>query len=102
MEFKEKALVEKIEEEQEEERHQRQLKDKHGIEDENVVVVEKFSLTKFITKTFISFVKTLATIMLLVLAAVGIIALIYDEVRNPLIDILKDGLYMFERGDLAR
>lgn len=102
MEFKEKALVEKIEEEQAEERHQRQLKDKHGIEAENVVVVEKFSLTKFITKTFISFVKTLATIMLLVLAAVGIIALIYDEVRNPLIDILKDGLYMFEREDLAR
>lgn len=95
MEFKEKALVEKIEEEQAEERHQRQLKSKHGIEDENVVVVEKFSLTKFFTKTFIALIKTLATIALLILAAIGIIALIYDEVRMPLFDILKDGLYMF-------
>lgn len=95
MEFKEKALVEKIEEEQEEAKRQRELKDKHGIEDENVVVVEKFSLTKFLTKTFIAFVKTIATITLLILAAIGIIALIYDDIRTPLFDILKDGLYMF-------
>lgn len=102
MEFKEKALIEKIEEEQEEERHQRQLKNKHGIEDENVIVVEKFSMTKFLTKTLISFIKTVAAITLLVLASVGIIALLYDNVRNPLVDILKDGLYMFAKGDLGR
>lgn len=94
MEFKEKALVEKIEAEEQEHLQQQRLKEKHGIDDENVVVVEKFSLTKFLVKIFIRLIKTLAGIALLVLAALGLIALIYEEIRSPMFEIIENGFYM--------
>lgn len=95
MEFKEKALVEKIQSEEQEHLHQQKLKEKHGIEDENVVVVEKFSLTKFLIKSFIVLIKTCISISLLALAALGLISLIYAETREPLFDIIRNGFYMF-------
>ena len=95
MEFKEKALIEKIEAEEQEHLHQQMLKEKHGIEDEYVVVVEKFSITKFLVKTLVRLIKTIAGITLLALAALGLIALIYEEIRQPMFEIIQNGFYMF-------
>lgn len=94
MEFKDKALVEKIQAEEQEKQIQQKLKEKHGIEDENVVVVEKFSLTKFLIKTFVILVKTVISASLLALAALGLIAILYTEVREPLFEIIRNGFYM--------
>lgn len=94
MEFKEKALVEKIKQEEEQEQHQEKLREKHGIEDENVVVVEKFSMTKFLVRTFVIFVKTTVSIAILVLASLGLIAVIYEEPRTQLFEIIQSGFNM--------
>lgn len=94
MEFKEKALVEKIKQEEEQEQHQEKLREKHGIEDENVVVVEKFSMTKFLVRTFVIFVKTTVSIAILVLASLGLIAVIYEEPRTQLFEIIQSGFDM--------
>ena len=91
MEFKEKALVEKIKQEEEQEE---KLREKHGIEDENVVVVEKFSMTKFLVRTFVIFVKTTVSIAILVLASLGLIAVIYEEPRTQLFEIIQSGFNM--------
>ena len=94
MEFKEKALVEKIKQEEEQEQHQEKLREKHGTEDENVVVVEKFSMTKFLVRTFVIFVKTTVSIAILVLASLGLIAVIYEEPRTQLFEIIQSGFNM--------
>ena len=94
MEFKEKALVEKIKQEEEQEQQQEKLREKHVIEDENVVVVEKFSMTKFLVRTFVIFVKTTVSIAILVLASLGLIAVIYEEPRTQLFEIIQSGFDM--------
>ena len=36
----------------------------------------------------ISFIKTVATISILVLAAIGLLTVVYPEVRNPFVELL--------------
>lgn len=91
MEFKEKALIEKLKEEEASELQQIKLKEKHGIEDENVVVVEKFSMTKFLIRTMILLVKTIISVVILALAAFGLIALLYDAPREETFTIIQNG-----------
>lgn len=64
------------------------IRQKHNITDENIRVVEKSNTLKFIIRILIMTVKTAAWIILIVLAAVGIISLIYPETRNALFTIL--------------
>ena len=62
---------------------------KHHIIDENVVVVEKSNTLKFIIRILVLFLKTAAWITLIILAAVGILCLIYPETRAALFDVLS-------------
>lgn len=82
------ALKAAIREEKEYEQKQAALKERHHIEDENIVVVEQKSLLKFVIKALIAAVKTLAAICLLSLAAVGTIAIIYPTVRAELFNVI--------------
>lgn len=63
------------------EKEQNQLKDRHGISGEDVVVVEKPSLIKFL-------ITLLASIVLFTLATIGLLALIYPEPRAAMVDLL--------------
>lgn len=88
--YKENAgLAEQIESDREERLKQQELKEKHNIEDENVIVVEKPSLVKFLIKLGIRIVKVLATIIILCLATIGLLGLLYPEPREELILILE-------------
>lgn len=60
------------------------LKQKHNIESENVVVVEKTQLFKRLTILF----KSILSVFVLIFAAIGIFTLLYPELRNSFITIL--------------
>ena len=65
------------------------IKEKHRITDENVVVVEKANTLRFIIRITVLLLKTAAWITLIILAAVGILCLIYPETRAALFDVLS-------------
>ena len=73
------SLVSKYKEDKKRQEEQQKLKDKHNIKDNNVVVVEKANMTKFTVKMLIRFVKLIATICLLILAAIGLTTVSYTH-----------------------
>ena len=87
MKFKNKMAAE-FEEQLEKERQQKLLHEKHNIEDENVIVVEKSGTYRLI----ISLCKTIAAVAVFCLAAAGLLALIYPEPRNEMISILESAI----------
>lgn len=74
-------LVLDIKREQEDAEEQKQLKEKYDIRNPDVVVVEKSNMVKFTVRTFSAVLRTASTIILLVLAAVGLFTLIYPDIR---------------------
>ena len=90
-----KGLVSEIKAEKEFEKKQENLKDKYNINDEDkkIVVVEKSNTYKFTVKMLVLLVKTIATILLLFLAAVGLITLIYPESRESFISVIQQVYY---------
>lgn len=83
------TLVKGIKEEQEQERKQARLRSKHHIEADNVLVVEKANLLKFIVRTFGRVIQAGATIAIFALAVIGLLALVYPEVRAELLQVLQ-------------
>lgn len=81
-----KSLVKQVREEQQEEKRQIQLKQKYQVTNPDIMVVEKSNTIKFMTKTVIALVKTVASIAIFLLSVVGLMALIYPETRNGLIN----------------
>lgn len=87
--YKENAgLGKRIIAEREYEKEQQALKEKHNIEDENVVVVERPSFMKFLLSRGIAAVKLMAVICILCLATIGLLGLIYPEPREALLQIM--------------
>lgn len=87
------GLVAEYQEKLEYEQHQAELKKKHNIESEDVVVVEKDDKIKFFIRLLISFIKTTSAICITILAALGILSLIYPAIRSELITqlfLIKD------------
>lgn len=87
------GLVKKLREETEFKQAQEDIKRRHHIEAEDIVVVEKSNTFKFTVKLFIQLVRLCATASILVLAAIGLISTIYPQIRNELIDVLSGILY---------
>lgn len=82
------GFVSKIEEKKIFEEKQNDLKEKYNINAQDVIIVEKNNVVKFLVKVMISVIKTVATISILVLAAIGLLTVIYPEVRNPFVELL--------------
>lgn len=82
------GFVREFNEKQRQKAEEDKIRKKHNITDENVVVVEKTNLLKFIVRVLLLIIKTAAWILLIVLAAVGIICLLYPETRSALFSIL--------------
>ena len=84
-----KGFVAEYKNKKQQEAQENRIKQKHHITDENVVVVEKSNTLKFIIRILVLFLKTAAWITLIILAAVGILCLVYPETRWALFDILS-------------
>lgn len=76
------GMIKEHEEKLEWQEHQEELKEKHNIEDDNVVVVEKDDKIKFFIRLLISFMKIIFTIVFIILAAIGVFCLIYPNTRD--------------------
>lgn len=71
-----------------ERQEQEALKDKYGITEEKVVIKETSNTGKFLIRLLVNFVHIICVILILILAAIGIITLIYPENRQLFIDTL--------------
>lgn len=87
-----RGLVKEYKAECEEARRQEKLRKEYNISDENIKVVEKKTTFKFVVNLLISFGKLLATIALLVLAAVGLTCLLYPAPRAEFLVIFDEVL----------
>ena len=91
-----KGLVNEVKADIAYEKEQEKLKEKYNL-DEDVVVVEKSNAYKFTVTVLINVIKTLATIIILILAAIG---LIYPTTREAVLQVLysiKDQAVMYLR-----
>lgn len=77
-------------EELEREAEQKRLHEKHSSVDAHTVIVEKDNTFKFTVRAFGRLVRLAATISVLVLASLGIISLLYPEVRTELMAVLME------------
>ena len=68
---------------------QRHLHEKHGIADPNTVIVEKSNMAKFLMRCTAGGVRIIAAAAVFILAAVGLVTLIYPEVRQELFQVLQ-------------
>jgi hypothetical protein len=73
----------------EEQNHQTKLRQKHNINNANVVVVEKSNTFKFIVRVLILIIKVAAGTALITLAAIGIYTLAEPELRALFIQFLN-------------
>lgn len=87
------GLARQIREKEEFLQEQEIIKKKHHIEDEDVVVVEKSNMVKFSIRLFLTIVRFAASAVILLLAAAGLIAIIYPQPREELIAVLTDIFY---------
>lgn len=84
-----KQFLVAYEDQQEKEKQQQKLHLKHKIEDENVVVVEKSNLISFSVKSIVAIVHMAAGIAILILAAIGLLCLVYPDTRKEFIEIMN-------------
>lgn len=83
------TLVKGIKEEQEQKQKQAKLRSKHHIEADNVMVVEKANLLKFLVRTLGKMIQVVATVIIFSLAVIGLLALVYPEVREEILQVLQ-------------
>lgn len=84
-----KGLVSEFYKKQKDQAEQNRIRQKHGISDENVKVVEKSNTVKFLIRILVLVLKTAAWIALVTLAAVGVLCLVYPETRQALWNVLS-------------
>ena len=84
-----KKLVQDIRNEQETAVKQEALRKQHGIQDEHVIIVEKSNMVKFTVRQITAIIKFVTTALLLTLAAIGLLSLIYPNIRSELLIVLS-------------
>ena len=85
-----KGFVKEFNENKKNEFEEKKIRQKHNISDEKVVVIEKSNTIKFMFKVLLNGIKTAAWITLIILAAVGIMCLIYPEIRTDFFKIISE------------
>lgn len=64
------------------EKEQKRLHEKHDISDPDTVIVEKSNMVKFLIRCLSWILRIAATFIMFVLAAAGLITLLYPDVRS--------------------
>lgn len=71
-----------------EKEEQGKLRERYKIKDEEVYIVEKKSLVKFLLQAGINFIKIIFAIISIALSTIGILTIIYEKPRADMIEIL--------------
>mgnify|MGYP006910466943 FL=1 len=82
------GFAKEVKEALKQEAEQKQLREKHGIQDNNTLIVEKNNLFKFCNPLLYKIVKIFVTAGIFLLASVGLMSLIYPDVREELMKVL--------------
>ena len=85
-----KGCVSEFNESRRRELEEIKIRQKHNISDEKVVVIEKSNTVKFLFKVLLNGIKTAAWIILIILAAIGMMCLIYPETRTEFFKIISE------------
>ncbi len=81
---------EKIGEQQQFQKQQRYLKEKYDIpQTEDVIVKERSNTLKFTLKILTGAIKTIAAVLFICLAAIGILTLIYPQIREEFVTVIQ-------------
>ena len=81
---------EKIGEEQRFQNEQRYLKEKYDIpQTEDVIIKERSNALKFTLRILAGAIKTIASIIFICLAAIGILTLIYPQIREEFVTVIQ-------------
>ncbi len=83
-----KTLVSAAKADLAQEQEQKRLRKKHHVEEEGLLIVERDNLLKFFVRCLASVIRIGATIFLFLLAAIGLVSLVYPEVREVLFRVL--------------
>lgn len=83
--IREAALKEK-----EEQQKQEGLRKKYKVDDKEVMIVEKNNMIKFFLHVFYGTIRIAATITILLLAAIGLLTLLYPEIRTEFLIVMKE------------
>lgn len=87
------GLARQIRENEEFRQEQESIKKKHHIDDEGVVVVEKSNMVKFSIRLIIGILRFTASALIILLAAAGLLTIIYPQPREELITVITDIFY---------
>lgn len=79
------GLLKQAKEEKKNIQQQLHMHEKYHIEDENKIIVEKNNMLKFFIKSLATVIRIACWIVLIVLAAVGLMALIHPDMRAILV-----------------
>jgi hypothetical protein len=79
-----------VREEQEYQKEQQRLHRKHDEIDPDAVIVEKVNMLKFLLSYFRGIAKALSGVVLILLAAIGVLALLYPAPRGEVMEVLAE------------
>lgn len=77
----------------EQEKEQKRLHDKHGIDDPDTIIVEKVNMTKFLIRCIGRGIRIAATVIVFVLAAIGLMTILYPAIRTEFLTVFSEILY---------
>jgi hypothetical protein len=94
------VLQKEIENIEYKEKEQKKLRKKHGIdiEAEKTYIVEKDNMITFLIKLIISTIKLVGNVVLISLATLGLIALVYPNIRIELMKVINEAYNAFTIG----
>lgn len=83
------GLVKGIRKEQELQQEQKELREKYSVEEdtENIMIVEKNNMGKFLVRTIATIIRLFFRIVLVSLSFIGLAAIVYPVPRNALYKI---------------
>lgn len=84
------SLMQEVKKRKEKEVEQKELKEKYNIQEEDVLIVEKSNWLKFFLGVLAGILEKGCMILILILAAIGLIACLYPQSRETLLLIMKD------------
>ena len=86
------GLIKEVKANQKFDQEQKDIKRRHKISNEDVLVVEKNNFIKFFLNSMGRLAQLIAKICLLVLAVIGLAALLYPEPRVALLQVWQETL----------
>lgn len=84
------GIMDDILKEKEEQQKQEDLRKKYQVDGKEVVIVEKNNMVKFFLRVLDGIIRIAATIIILLLAAIGLLTLLYPEIRVELLTVLQE------------